>query len=646
MQGCWATLVLTTALGAAPPQLGRDTFAAHSASLLEVEVQELAARAAIAHPQRRALLDARVNVRRLARQLLVAGDGAGPEGSSAVIAGLCLSKGMGAIDTTLERVAATPLTVGDLPVADVHALDLALERALTPLLEAVASEQQRGPVSFWVADPRHLGERLASGPLRTDTRDELGVIADYLARGSVYSDLRPAVERHLETIAGLLGLVAAADAAAWIDGPAGTGLDDRIHEAVVLFRQLSTRGEGETRLRRLSEARAVIVSLSALADVAPRLDLAAAREALLAQLNAEAITDAAPARWGRLRLVVDRMVAYRALSEPDLEPELRLVRRRLDEAYLRAERALATRTAELITASGGLADPALASLVADHQQYLDDLRRIEQLPAWIDQVRAIDPAAAGPFGGQVRLWSQWLLDNSRRPQVVLAMERFERELRLLGRLPQEDALRRGDLAAATGARGEELAATIDAARKAWAQAWGRGEVDGLAGFAMLRLQRLLAAMEACRDLVRLGSEVMVLNRWSAWELDDTTFARSVADIPNRFKLATAAAIGNDERGLERQLENLETEVPVAALIGRLAAALGDLPGSDDALDTLAQVALPPHADAWMLGQRRELADLCRYAMEREYARATGRAELTERLDVYVNALAERLRAAL
>jgi hypothetical protein len=604
MQGCWATLVLTTALGAAPPQLGRDTFAAHSASLLEVEVQELTARAAIAHPQRRALLDARVNVRRLARQLLVAGDGAGPEGSSAVIAGLCLAKDMGVIDATLEQVAATPLTFGDLPVADVHALDLALERALTPLLEAVAREQQRSPVNLWVADPRperpdggaatiaglqDLGERLASAPLRGDTRDELGVIADYLARGSVYPDLRPAVERHLETIAGLLELVAAADGAAWIDGPARAGLDDRTHEAVVLFRQRSTRGEGETRLRRLAEARAVIVSLNTLADVAPRLDLALAQVALLVQLTDEGITDAAPARWGRLRLVVDRMVAYRALSEPDLEAELRLVRRRLDEAYRRAEHALATRTAELITASGGLADPALASLVADHQQYLDDLRRIEQLPAWIDQVRAIDPAAAGPFGGQVRLWSQWLLDNARRPQAVLAMERFERELRLLGRLPQEDALRRGELAAATGARGDELAATIDAARKAWAQAWGRGEV---------------------------------------------------------FKLATASAIEADERGLERQLENLEIEVPVAALIGRLAATLGGLPGSGDALDTLAQVALRPDADAWMLGQRRELADLCRYAMEREYARATGRRELAERLDVYVNALAERLRAAL
>ena len=41
------------------------------------------------------------------------------------------------------------------------------------------------------------------------------------------------------------------------------------------------------------------------------------------------------------------------------------------------------------------------------------------------------------------------------------MDRFERELGLFGRLPYEDALRRGELAAPTGARGQELAAIID-----------------------------------------------------------------------------------------------------------------------------------------------------------------------------------------
>ena len=44
----------------------------------------------------------------------------------------------------------------------------------------------------------------------------------------------------------------------------------------------------------------------------------------------------------------------------------------------------------------------------------------------------------------------------------------------------------------------------------------------------------------------------------------------------------------------------------------------------------------------MANHRRELADLCRYAMEMEFARAGGRQEAAAAINVYVNAGAERL----
>ena len=50
----------------------------------------------------------------------------------------------------------------------------------------------------------------------------------------------------------------------------------------------------------------------------------------------------------------------------------------------------------------------------------------------------------------------------------------------------------------------------------------------------------------------------------------------------------------------------------------------------------------PTPDAWMGAHRRELADLCRYTMELEYARTTGRGQLAEALSPWIAALATTL----
>ena len=54
---------------------------------------------------------------------------------------------------------------------------------------------------------------------------------------------------------------------------------------------------------------------------------------------------------------------------------------------------------------------------------------------------------------------------------------------------------------------------------------------------------------------------------------------------------------------------------------------------------MGQTVRRPPPDAWMLHRRREIADVCRYEMELQYARSTGREELAEKLAAYVDMLA-------
>jgi hypothetical protein len=65
-----------------------------------------------------------------------------------------------------------------------------------------------------------------------------------------------------------------------------------------------------------------------------------------------------------------------------------------------------------------------------------------------------------------------------------------------------------------------------------------------------------------------------------------------------------------------------------------------LPGGAAAV--LGQLIHGPPTEGWLVDRRREIADVCCYAMEGEFARAQGRQDAVQVIDQYVNALAEKL----
>lgn len=681
------TLDLESAWGPAdsPPALGLDTHAGRCMAVVRDEMVVLAEEAATADPQLQEALRASINLRGVAGKLLEQGDRAEDRGSLLVLAGYRLFRGRAELDQVLRDSAGSAAGIEtirqfnrlapglpmDLPPEDAASLDAQCAAVIGPLAElagALAGEEAtdhwipRTAVSSAAAEPAGLDPALArldqgavAAALAPETVQLLAAISEYLNRGASFQEFRPQIDRYARLLTDVIDLAVVIADAGWMDEDSKAASRDRIHQALISFADPQTRGEGSARLAQLAALARPIAALSALSEPAPagsrgavpgklpRIDLEPARAAVLAALAADPDPTGDPQwRLEALEGTLERMIAYRAADEPRISRDLLRVWRALDDSYQRTERDLAKRAPELLAAGGGRSDPELASLIASHRQYFDDLNRVAQMPAWVESVRLIDPRAAGPFAARMRKAATWLTDPIRRPEAVAALDHLEAQLQLLASMPHEQEIRLGGRAViiATGALQAELAAAIERERGSWVQRWGSSADQG--DGRLEQLSRLTAAIGDASALLEPADGVESLNRWAAWELDPEMPTLLASSLAGRLKLATTAAIEGDDAGLAMQLDHIDTSPArlIGALADRLAEPLENLPGG--ALSIAGQSIHGPSPDSWMLRSRRDLADLCRYTMELEQARATGRQELAERLTTYVDGLAQKL----
>jgi len=676
---------------AGPPALGLDTYAADCVRKLELEMVGLADRANNTPAPAGDVLRASLGARWLAVTLLERADRGAAAGSLDFIAGFRLYRGRNDLDELLET-ALEPRGDGgaaaalrrfndrldvlsrELPTDRDDDLDDQLGTLLRPLADAVAALSPGPVANHWVpADDITRGPGLAppasagidellqqietqinTTELTEQTAHELRRITELLRRGAAFAEYQPAVERDCRLLVDVLDLAGAAGRAGWLDERREIYRQE-IQEAVMLLGDPVTRVEAANRLRRLAAARHAIERISTLSQNndapaarpgasrprprAAAIDVETLRTAFLAATAGSADQDDNDRSMETLVRVLDGMIAYRDMAEPELAPELRRVWRKLNGSYAAAERAVIAKLPALVGRPDALSDPALVSVLGDHTQYLEDLERLAKVPQWVDTVRFISPRGAGPFSAHVRKLAGWLMDPGRRPQAVRGLGGIERQLADFYPMPFEQTLRRGDRPAimATGGLHEQLADRIDNERRRWAEAWGDDSMSETTS-RMRLLHRLTKIMADTETLLELGDGALILNRWAAWEIDPETF-QLVADLGNRLKLATTAAIEADDAGLTDQLDRIQA--PAAALISRLTEALDDpllqVPGG--ALSVVGQTVRRPPPDAWMLHRRREIADVCRYEMELQYARSTGREELAAKLTAYVDMLA-------
>jgi hypothetical protein len=674
----------------APPVLGLDTSAAQRVRQLQEEIERLRQlKINDEDDLRREVRLAGINLRRVAVFLLERGDNAGPAGSPAIVTGACLAAGRGDIDLlplsppaggvaaepaaaaavdALRRFNSLAASMPGVDVTDPARLDELLAGVLRPLAEAVERTAGASTVNHWIAAPgsqpaeaeaEAVFERLPELVKRADL-DEPGLaalarIADFLKRGAAFEEFRARVISYAALIERALRLDEELRDATWLSDAGREEIRAMLGSALTEFGALDTRERGRERLERLGSAVALAARITTLGDApatvplqgrarrdreGPALDMGGIEKAFMAVLVDDSPRGAAAGE--RLVAVIERMIDYRLLGNVPLPYDLQPVWRALHEDYRGAEAAV-LEALPRFTAPGGASDPALVSLIDAQRDRLDDLRYIRSMHEWSDAVREMSPRAAGPFGGQLRRLLAGLGESSQRSAAEIALGDLDRQMRSWFPMPFEEELRRGDPAAviAAGARQDELVTVIEQSRRDWAEAWAAGAAPPQAR-RMELLYALARTMQQSAALLRLDQQSVILNRWSAWELDPATLTRMVADVRGRLKLATAAAIDGDDTGLAEQVGRIQ--VPPVALLSllaeRLEGVMASLPAG--ALGTMGQSIHGPPPQAWMRERRVAFADFCRYTMEQDFARMSGRQELAERLGKYLDGLAGRL----
>ncbi|MHC4908775.1 MAG: hypothetical protein ACYTF9_03535 [Planctomycetota bacterium] len=672
-----------------PPPLPAPSGAQRTGMELDREIAAALARSQQPGSPAAVVTRAAIDLRVIAAELLQYGSSAGTTAGAdrAILIGTQLADARGAIDAALDRLvpasdgggvddraaldalqsfslAASALSrqLRDEPAID---LDARIPAALTSLADAVESVLGTAVRSHWptkdvINDERTPSSRLDEGPpsiaalrdalvaapLALETSSALSAQLDFLDRGEAFPDLRPRIRAYRVDIARTLEVAGAIDTArGWLDEAIVASLENRLHRAVTLLGDPLTRERGTAALGRLLAARSLLERVSRLASD-PRADLEPVVAAFHAADRVLALESGDPpeATVRTIVAILDRMIRRREHPAEEARSDMRTTQRRLLQRCRETEAALVERLTQAVGPMA-MADPDFASLVESHRQLLTDVERLARIPGWIAAAERIDQRAGNGVATRCRVLSARLLDPARRGEALALMDRLETELDRYAVLPLEEALRSGDATALQLCGGLEapLLATIERQRRRWIGAWGKGEPDGGAREIAL-LHTLCEAMSDNAGLLRLGDGAAVINRWAAWDLSVEAMQRAVVGLPARLKVAVAEAIDGTADGLERQLDAIERDTPLARLLGRLADRLGATLESypAGASGTLGQLVIGPGEDAWLVHRRDDLARLSRYAREEAAARLAGQQADAARLAEYVGALAEAL----
>lgn len=635
---------------------------------------------------------ARLNVRLIAAELLKRGDQLGSEGSVAIVTGLALANGRQDLDAAMERLLALDragttnsptldrfraafgaltrfnrAAEGFLPEIaglSIESLDAQLPVALAALRYAIGTIEDVEPTSHWIAEegadvtpPIPLDELAArfeavlnDEAARTAMREAIA----YLERGQRLPDFRPLVDQYRRELEQLLRAAEAIRAAEWITDERRIAFETMLHGSAIGFREIETRGAAIATIARLHAIRRILSPLTELQTPGPnRLDPRSARSLLdvgLTMLGDDG-SGVDGELWPRLMAVIERMRAFRDASTSsisrELRGEMRNVANRLQAAYLASETALIEQLGSMTLGPGSIGDPAFLSLLANHERALDDLLRLRRLPEWIARVEAINNQAATAIEGHLRRFAEDVLSPARRQIAINALSAFEEQSRLFTTLPFEQDLRDdSEIARAlTNGRAVELLRRVQQLRGQWATMWARGEQTGPVVNDLSQLRRLLRTMNDVASLRTIGDDgPRELNPWSGWEITLDVLGNASNDLTNRLRFATEAVLNENRDELMRQLDRLDEELPLPALVGRIDSLIGDrvraLPGG--AIGVIGQVAFAPGANASLRRERRVIAEICRYALEARYAELGNRAPLAGSIREYLNFIADEL----
>lgn len=253
---------------------------------------------------------------------------------------------------------------------------------------------------------------------------------------------------------------------------------------------------------------------------------------------------------------------------------------------------------------------------------------------WAAGIAAAHAPSKRAFEAAAKAWAPALRDPARRKAVLAAMVALDAELRAFEPGAFERRIRRDDPAArdACAGRADDLLRDLDRRRADWARGWadGRGSAD--AARAMLRAVRTLEALDALASGAAEAGVERRLGAWGGFAPPDEGWRIHPKALNARAILAVEALVARQDEAAERELAQLERDLPLVLLADGLARALDPwLAGRTGIGPKLVAVRDAPAADAFLGSRRPELLLLSRLLIEEQRARVRQDARAAEEL---------------
>jgi hypothetical protein len=678
-RGAWGQLLNLG--GTTPPPPGTGVAAMSLAESLSTEAAVLMGRGA-------ARDRAKGSVRALAAALIRSGEEAGQPGSARIVLGRTLAANLGSLDTVFDD---------DRGPADAAVLELLSHdvQAGLPRTQAGGTEPERFIRDVFAQLLHAAGEpRGAYGWLGVSgSGGDLGpLIDDWVRRGATKAESAPVLHalagtldvgtrwvsyrRSAEFLRSLLvdasGILSGSFSG--IDAGARRALGVEFERAATAVADPATLVDGLARLRRLARGAQLMRDVSGL-EVSGTGGAAAVKRAQAGLAQALASSPDDPAADLRSLAGFER-VLWLVRARGGLPADMALVRqvrpayRTLLSESRQTELKLAEALPAVLKLTDAMTEPGVLAAIAAHQRLINDLRLLAALSA-----RMAEPAGGEPASREPQVSKEWERvaarvldlgqDLSRREEragsLVALRDLADRASRLSALAGEADLRAPGGSpawSAVTRERRADLAAAITERRRAWLDAWERGQYDTAQkeGEKLESLGSLMGVLtDAARAWDAASSEgggaspaYSALQAWPGWQMSRETLAVLARGLDDRAGAAVAAALDGDPVKVREAVAGLRSGYAAALLAGRLMDYASGYGFESGPAAVLYEVATggPVEGWSWMADQRDALADVCRYAEEIPTADRLGDAERASLLRRFVEARAAGVLDAL
>lgn len=503
-------------------------------------------------------------------------------------------------------------------VPDGPTLDVSLAALFGELADVEAMLTGRAGSSAWPLDPRSpatpsidaLRSAIAASGWSEATLEALRPFVEALENAEASPTLAPAAGDAITLVDRTARAAASLSNGAWLSEDEAVALSRRIEEGVRRCAEPATRRDARARLEgatvlteTLTQAQAAAVSGG---------DEGTLRELTVAatmRLSGDALSDDDRRVVGALRAFLDRVAWSRPRLRRDgwSRDQTKPAWGALVPLVRAAEEAAARELTAALRDPTAMQRPAVISAIAHHREVVDALRRLERVNGLLAALAARgDEGSKLASEGVLRLIAA-LEDESQQAWAMRQLARLEEQWKTLGEpliLTSNDP--------------QTVRDEAQALQTAWLSAWADGE-PGDEAERLAPLARLLALRTDAALIAGSPAEAPI----SVW-----AGLAGAQEALHAEAERCIVAVNESIRSGGKRLEDPQRWAMVSA-VAAIERALAQLWTQAPTSPSVAGLAIPPSAQAWLVTERDQLSSIARWALELDGAERhgeSGRAE--------------------